>query len=95
MVRTFYRIFPARTNLKLPKFLTPKRVKKVIMNLDSFKASDPDCIPVAVLKSCESELSYILGNWWSLYIRMLGERSAAKNYCPVSLFLLVKSLKNL
>ena len=35
-------------------------VKKVIMNLDSSKASGPDCIPVVVLKNCEPELSYIL-----------------------------------
>ena len=34
-------------------------VKKVIMNLDSSKASGPDCIPVVVLKNCEPELSYI------------------------------------
>ena len=35
-------------------------VKKVIMNLDLSKASGPNCIPVMVLKHCESELSYIL-----------------------------------
>ena len=35
-------------------------VKKVIMKLDSSKASGPDCIPVVVLKNCEPELSYIL-----------------------------------
>ena len=35
-------------------------VKKVIANLDPSKASDPDCIPVVVLKNCEPELSYIL-----------------------------------
>ena len=35
-------------------------VKKVIKNLDSSKASGPDCIPVVVLKNCESELPYIL-----------------------------------
>ena len=35
-------------------------VKKVIMGLDSSKASGPDCIPVVVLKNCEPELSYIL-----------------------------------
>ena len=35
-------------------------VKKVITNLDLSKASGPDCIPVVVLKTCESELSYIL-----------------------------------
>ena len=35
-------------------------VNKVITNLDSSKASAPDCIPVVVLKNCEPELSYIL-----------------------------------
>ena len=30
------------------------------MNLDLSKSSDPDCIPVLVLKNCEPELSYIL-----------------------------------
>ena len=35
-------------------------VKKVIMSLDSSKASGPDCIPVVVLKNSEPELSYIL-----------------------------------
>ena len=34
-------------------------VKKVITNLDSSKASGPDCIPVVVL-NCEPPLSYIL-----------------------------------
>ena len=33
-------------------------VQKVIMNLDLSKESGPDCIPVVVLKKCESELSY-------------------------------------
>ena len=35
-------------------------VKKVITNLDSSRASGPDCIPVVVLKNCEPELSYNL-----------------------------------
>ena len=34
-------------------------VTKVIMNLDSSKASGPDLIPVVVPKNCEPELSYI------------------------------------
>ena len=34
--------------------------KKVITNLDSSKASGPDCIPVVVPKNCGPELSYIL-----------------------------------
>ena len=54
-------VFPSRTNLKLHNIsITPKMVKKVIMNLDSSKASGPDCIPVVVLKNCEPALSYIL-----------------------------------
>ena len=39
---------------------TPKMVKKVIMNLDLFKASGLDFIPVVVLKNCEPEFSYTL-----------------------------------
>ena len=35
-------------------------VKKFVMTLDLLKASGPDCIPVAVQKNCEPELSYIL-----------------------------------
>ena len=54
-------VFPSKTNLKLHNIsITPKMVKKVITNLDSSKASGPDCIPVVVLKNCEPELSYIL-----------------------------------
>ena len=54
-------VFPSRTNLKLHNIsVTPKIVRKVVMNLDLSKASGPDCIPVVVLKNCEPELSYIL-----------------------------------
>ena len=54
-------IFLSRSNLKLHNIsITPKMVKKVIMNLDLQKASGPDCIPVVVLKNCEPELCYIL-----------------------------------
>ena len=54
-------VSPSRTNLKLHNIsVTPKMVKKVIMNLDLSKASGPDYIPVVVLKNCEPELSYIL-----------------------------------
>ena len=52
-------IFPSETNLKLDNIsVTPKMVKKVITNLDSSKASGPDCIPVVALKNCEFELSF-------------------------------------
>ena len=54
-------LFPSRTNLKLHNVsVTPKMVRKVVMNLDLSKVSSPDCIPVVVLKTCEPELSYIL-----------------------------------
>ena len=54
-------VFPSRTNLKLYNVsVTPKMVRKVVMNLDLSKASGPNCIPVVVLKNCEPELSYIL-----------------------------------
>ena len=44
-------IFLSRTNLKLHDFVNTKMVKKVIMNLDSSKTSDPDCITMVVLKN--------------------------------------------
>ena len=54
----FFSVFRSGTNLKLHNVsISPKMVKKVIMNLDLSKATDPDCIPVAVLKNCEPELS--------------------------------------
>ena len=53
-------VFPSRTNLKVHNIsITPKMFKKVIMNLDLSKASDPDCIPVVVLRYFELEVSYI------------------------------------
>ena len=58
-------VFPSRTNLKLHNIsITPKMVRKVLMNLDLSKASGPDCIPVVVLKNCEPELCYILAEFF-------------------------------
>ena len=106
-------VFLSRTNLKLhTTSITPKMVKKVITNLDSSKASGPDCdcIPMVVLKNCEPELSYILAKlfnkclkescfpdcWkFSLVVpvfKNVGERSTAKNYCPVSLLFVVSKV---
>ena len=54
-------VFPSRTDLKLHNIsVTPKVVRKIVINLDLSKASGPNCIPVVVLKNCEPELSYIL-----------------------------------
>ena len=104
-------VFPSRTNLKLHNIsITPKIVEKVIMNLDSSKASGPDCIPVVVLKNCRPELSYILTKLFNIcqkescfpdcwkvslvvpVFKNVGERSTAKNYCPVSLLSVVSKV---
>ena len=45
-------VLSSRTNLKLHSIsVTLTMVKKVITNLDFSKASDPDCVPVVVLKN--------------------------------------------
>ena len=85
-------------------------VKKVMLNLDSSKASCPDSISVLVLKNCEPEVSYILAKLFKMCLKEsclpdcwkvssvvpvfknLGERSAAKNYRPVSLLSVIISL---
>ena len=62
--------FPSITNLKLHNIsVTPKMVKKVIMNLDLSRESGPDCVPVVVLKSCEPELSYIQAELFNKYLK--------------------------
>ena len=106
--------FPSRTSLKLHNIsVTSKMVKKIITNLNSSKASSPDCIPVVVLTKCEPDLSYILTELFSKFLKEscfpdcpkvswvvpvfknVGERSAAKNYHPVSLPVVSNSLNNL
>ena len=44
-------------------------VKEVITNLDSSKASGPDCIPVVILKNREPELSYILAKLFNMSLK--------------------------
>ena len=79
-------VFPSRTNLTLHNIsVTPKMFKKAIANLDLTKASGPDCIPVAGLKNCEPELSYILAE---LFNKCLKE-SCFTNCWKVSLVVLV------
>ena len=63
-------IFSSSNNLKLHNIsITPKIIKKVITNLDSSKASGPDCIPVLVLKKSEPELSHILPELFNLSLK--------------------------
>ena len=49
--------------------VTSTMVKKIITNLDSSKASGPDCIPLVVLKNCEPELSYILAEPFKMCLK--------------------------
>ena len=64
-------VFPSRTNLKLHNIsVTPKMVKKVIMNLNLSKASGPDCFPVVGLRNCEPELSYILAELFRVWTEL-------------------------
>ena len=44
-------------------------VKKVIMNLDSSKASGPHCIPVMVLKNYEPKLSHMLAELFNMCLK--------------------------
>ena len=79
----FLPVFPSRTNLKLHNIsTTPKIVEKIIMNLDSSKASGPDCIPVVVLKSCEPELSFIVAE---LFINICLKESCFQDCWKISL----------
>ena len=60
MTQIFIYLF-CRNNQKLYIIpITPKLVKKVIINFDSSKVPGPDCIPVVIQKNCEPEHLYIL-----------------------------------
>ena len=62
--------FPFRTNLKLHNIsVTSKMVKKVLTNIDSSKESGTDFVPVAALKNCEPELSYILAELFNMCLK--------------------------
>ena len=102
-------VFHSKTNLKLHNIpLTPKMVKKVIVNLDSSKASGLDCIPVVALKNCEPKLFGILPELFNKCLmescfpdccssvfpvfKNIVERSTARNYRPFSLLSVVSKV---
>ena len=61
---------PVLTNLKLHNIpVTPKMIRKVVITLDLSKACGPDYIPVVVLKNCVPELSYILAELFSKFLK--------------------------
>ena len=67
----FLPVFSSRTNLKLHNIsITPKMVEKVIANLDSSKASGPDCIPVVFLEKYEPEFSYSLDKLFKMCLKV-------------------------
>ena len=63
-------VFSSRSNLKIHNIsLILKMVKKVITNLDSSKASGPDCIPVVILKTCDPEILYVLAELFNMCLK--------------------------
>ena len=79
-------VFPSRTSLKVHNlYITPKMVKKVIANIDSSKASGPDCVLVVVLKNCKPELLYILAELFNICLK----ESCFPNCWKVSLVVLL------
>ena len=56
-------------------------VNKVLMNLDSSKASSPDCTSVVLLKNFDPELSYMLAELFNMCL----EESCFPNCWKVSL----------
>ena len=57
-------------NLKLHNVsVTPKLAKKVKNNLHLPEESDPDCIPVVVLKNCEPIFSHILAELFNTCLK--------------------------
>ena len=80
-------VFPSRTNLKLHNIsITPKMVTKVTTNLDSSKASGPDCITVVVLKNCEPDRSYIPAELFSMSLKETCSPDCWKVSSVVTLF---------
>ena len=81
-------------------------VKKLITNLNSSTASDPDCILVMFLKNSGPEISYILAElfnmclkessipdcWKASLVVPTGKRSTTKNYHSVSLLSVVSKV---
>ena len=81
-----------------------------MMNIDLSKSSGPDSVPVVVLKNCEPELSLMLAELFSKFLKEscfsdcwkvssvvpifknIGERSTAKNCCPVSLLSVISKV---
>ena len=65
-----FSVFTSRTNLKLHSiFVTPKKTKKVIINLNLLKVSGADCISVVVLRNCGPKLSYILAELFNKFLK--------------------------
>ena len=64
------RILFLSCNLKMCNIsVTPRLVKKVIINLGLLNVSGVDCIPVVVLKNCEPELSCVLGELFRMCLK--------------------------
>ena len=80
-------VFTSRTNLEQHNIhVTPKLVKKDITNIDSSKASGPDCLPGVVLKNCEPEPSYIIVKLFNMCLKESCFPDCWKFSCMVPVF---------
>ena len=63
--------FPSWTNLKVHNILvTLKLITKIITNLELSKMSGPVCLSVVILKRCEPELSYMLAEFFNVFLKI-------------------------
>ena len=70
-----------RANLKLLNISqSPKRVKKVITDFDFSGASVSDYIPVVVLKNSQPKFSYMLADFFNMFLKEF----CSPNYWEVS-----------
>ena len=86
--------FLSRTNMNLHNIsVTLKLVQNAITKLELSKASEPDRIPVVILKNCEPELSYILAELINLCLKESCFSDCWKVLSVVPVTLLVVSSK--
>ena len=85
--------FRSRTNPKKRNIpVTPKMVSKVTIDLDYSKVSNPDCIPVMVLKNFESDFSYTCWSIQYVFQRVLFFRLLKGLICSLINSLVIRAL---
>ena len=71
--------------------VTPKGVKKLLMDLQSNKASGPDQLPARILKECAEELAPILA---AIFNQSLNTGELLTGLCPILPLFLKRVIKS-